>query len=267
MTKKYNQSITILAFCSALIDFLVTVPPEMIYPRDRIIHILISAVGFMFIAYLTDKINFYNKFFRITAFLLISVKIIFMVYRYSEYTRMLYGNSTWEIIFFTAAVFVMVQRINDNSIGQVGSFYIFANVLLFILLIVSAHRMKAINIYSLNNTFEFSAGKLFWFFDVFTISVMTENTKAKKSSQKQYIALSTAVFMIITVIQGLNIKGNLLYSLSPLQSLMQIFSGTTVKRYDYIFNLFFTFDYLGAIIMYSAALKKIYGLEGNVEKS
>ena len=248
-------------------DFLIAVPLEIFYPRDRIIHIIISALVFLLIACVINIINSDSLFFRITVFVLLSAKMIFLIYGFSEYFRMFYGNGNFGIVTLTIVIFVMIFKMNDKSLGQTGGFYIVSNFILITMLIMCAKRIDVINIHSTGKTFEFSADKLFLFFDVFTISAISSDKKTKFRIQKRYIVISSVVFIFISILQGLSIKGELLYSLSPLQSLIQIFSGNTVRRYDYIFNLFFTFNYFGAVIMYSAVLKKILNTEKYFENN
>ncbi|MBQ6928802.1 MAG: hypothetical protein IJN27_00645 [Oscillospiraceae bacterium] len=85
--------------------------------------------------------------------------------------------------------------------------------------------------------------------------------------QKNFLLAVLFAFTGITLLQGLCIKGNLLYSLSPLQALVQIFSGEVVKRYDYFFAVMFTVNYFGAIMLYVLAVIKLIDKEKAVEKN
>ncbi|MBQ5312511.1 MAG: hypothetical protein J6J58_04735 [Oscillospiraceae bacterium] len=63
--------------------------------------------------------------------------------------------------------------------------------------------------------------------------------------------------IVITILQGLCVSGNMLYSISPLQALPQIFFTETIKRYDYIFTIYYTFDYFAAVMLYTWSIKTL----------
>lgn len=266
MTKKYNKTIIILALCSVFTDFLINTPANIFYPRDRIIHIIISAVIFTVTAHMVNAVNFKIDILKFIAIVALTIRLICFVYKFSEYFRKFYGNNTANIIVFTIIVFVMVFKINKKNISQLGAFYIIANFMVLILFAADLKKVGIVNLYSVNADFNFNFSKLTIFFDIFTISIVSEDKISKWKNQKSFIFISTAVFAAITLFQGFCIKGDLLYSLSPLQSVLQILSGNTIKRYDYVFNLFFTFNYFGAIILYSIAVKKLVNTEKCIEK-
>lgn len=267
MTEKYTNTITILTFCSAFTDFLIITPADYLYPRDRIVHIMISSAIFLIVAQMINKIDFNKLFFKFTAVILLSARLVLLVVGYSGYFRIFYGNSTVGIAIFTALILFMAIRLRSENISLMGDFYISVNILMFVLLMFSLKNISASNICSVNSDFIFSLQKLFVFFDVFTISVALYDKNRKWQIQKRFVAVSTAVFILISFFQGFCIKGDMLYSISPLQSLLQIFSGNTVKRYDYIFNLFFAFNYFGAVILYSVTLKKLFKSEIQFENN
>ena len=267
MTEKYNQTIIILAFCSAFTDFLTNTPADAFYPRDRIIHTIISALIFMFVAYIINSINFERAVLQHISIIIFIIRLVFISYKFSSYFRMFYGNSTVGIVLFTIIVFIMVIGMNDNNISQIGGFYIIVNIIMLVLFIIFIDKADAVNIYTIDNEFNLSFEKIFVLFDVFTISVISENKMSKWKNQKKYIVLCVLAFAGIILVQGLCIKGELLYSLSPLQAVLQILSGKTVKRYDYLMNLFFIFNYFGAIVLYSTAVRKLLNAERYFEKN
>ena len=69
--------------------------------------------------------------------------------------------------------------------------------------------------------------------------------------------LYSAVFIVsIKLLQGLCIKGNMMYSITPLQSLFQIYSGNTIKRIDYYLAVVQSVNYFTTVSMYIAVIKK-----------
>ena len=74
-----------------------------------------------------------------------------------------------------------------------------------------------------------------------------------------------AVGVALTLLQGLAVKGNMMYSITPLQAISQIISGTTVRRFDYIITIFQSVNYFAAIIFYVWAIKIIFNRGEKVE--
>ncbi|MBQ6896032.1 MAG: hypothetical protein IJN69_02350 [Oscillospiraceae bacterium] len=69
----------------------------------------------------------------------------------------------------------------------------------------------------------------------------------------------------VTLLQGFAVKGNMMYSITPLQAISQIISGTTVRRFDYIITIFQSVNYFAAIIFYVWAIKNIFNRGEKVE--
>ena len=105
MINKYNKTIVVLAFCSAFTDFLIAVPVNELYPRDRIVHIIISSAIFVMIGHILNKIDFSENFLKNTAVLVLAARLVWLIYGFCEYFRIFYGNNTGGILFFTAVTF------------------------------------------------------------------------------------------------------------------------------------------------------------------
>ena len=112
------------------------------------------------------------------------------------------------------------------------------------------------NIYSNGTEVVFSLSKIYVFFDIFTLTVIVNSTKERVYVQKRYMLYSAVFIVAITLLQGLCIKGNMMYSITPLQSLFQIYSGNTIKRIDYYLAVVQSVNYFTTVSMYFAVIKK-----------
>lgn len=268
MSKTYNYSIIALSVCSALVDLWVISPDELFYTRDRILHLIISFVIALCVCFVLKNARFDTGVLKYTALVMIAFRIGWIVYNFIQYFHIFHGSNTIGIIIFTVIVFFTVWNFEKDKLQQMYVFFtVFNAAMLFLFLALSFKHLNVINLYSNELTFNFEPQKLFVFFDVVTISVLTEKGKNRINCHKKYLFISVMLMLLFTVVQGMCVKGNMLYSLSPLQALTQIFSTQTVKRFDYVFTVFNTLNYFGAVILYTSAVKYGFKREKNFEKN
>ena len=86
---------------------------------------------------------------------------------------------------------------------------------------------------------------------------MIDEKKQRTKTTGVYIISGVLFAFGITVLQGLCIRGNVLYNISPLQALIQVFSTKTIMRFDYIFTIWGTLVYFGAVMLYMWVIKNI----------
>lgn len=265
---KYNSGITMLAFCSAFTQFMMSEPDTAMFPKERICGIVISCLISFLLALIINIINFKINIFRYIALSMIFFRLVYMVYRYVQYYQTFYGSGSAGIILLTITVAALLIVYKNTAAAPIYDFFLISNILMiFALIIMSAGRLNAANIYSLYSINNDCLDTASVFFDVFTIAVFAADKKDRVYMQKNFLLAVLFAFTGITLLQGLCIKGNLLYSLSPLQALVQIFSGEVVKRYDYFFAVMFTVNYFGAIMLYVLAAIKLIDKEKAVEKN
>lgn len=251
MEKTQLNTITVLAFCSALLDFMLSDSNNAVFTRDRIIHILISAVIFFVLAWALNSVDFEKKHCRPLIIVLIFSRILFLMYKFMQYQSVFHSSDIISFILLTAVTAVFAIKLAKDNIGQLYGFFLLLNVLfLSITVILCAGRLNVANLYANDVGFRFSYDKLFCFFDVFTVAFAVPEGSERMYVQKRYIFVSSAVFAVIALLQGLCVNGNMMYSISPLQSLFQIFSGSTVKRFDFVLSIVQTINYFAVISMY-----------------
>lgn len=268
MEKRYNYSLIVLAFCSAFTDFLCVDYQNTIFPRDRIIHLIISFLIWSLIAYILCDLSVNNSLINIVFLILMLFRTAAVILRYIDYFRTFHGESIAAIIIFTALVAVMAFNLKKQKISQIYVFFALINLLLLaMILFLSKDKINIANMYSVDTAVEFAFYKLFIFFDVISLTILADSVKDRLYVQKRFLIISVVIFIVITVVQGLSAGGDLLYSLSPLQSLTQIFLGKTIKRFDFILSIFFTINYFGAVVLDFAVIRKIVYREKTVEKT
>lgn len=268
MTKRYNYSLVFLAFCGAFTDFLCLNNNLQIYPRDRMIHLFLSYAISIIAAYIAADISLDKLYLRIVLIIAIVLRCVLLFFNMSKYFQIFYGNNTITILIFTFISSILIWNFEKEKFSQTYSFFIIINILMFLLFaVLSFTKVNVVNLYSTNLEFNFSFSKLFLFFDILSLTALTNNASDRLYTIKNYLLLSLVVFQLITLFQGLCVGGNMLYSTTPLQSLIQVFSGKTVKRYDFIFTIFFLINYFAAFMLNIFALNVLVKKERIIEKN
>lgn len=259
MRKTDLYSVIILSFCSMLLDFMMTADIGAVYPRDRIIHIAISASAAFAVAMLLKNISFNATVVKITAAILIAVKMILTVRAFAEYFTVFHGSNTVGILLSAVMTSVIFSKFIYGKTHLLYSFFGMFNITLTIMIIVlSFSNLNIANIYSNSTQFVFAPEKLVAFFEIFTISLIVKDKSSRMYAQSRYIFLSAGFMAVVTLLQGLCVSGDMLYSVSPLHALAQTFYTPTVKRFDYILSIYYTLDFLGTAMLYTWAVKSIF---------
>lgn len=248
-TQVRNSAILIFAISSAFFSFATDSQSEIIYPRDRIFNILACAVINLAIVYLIRHLNFRENCWRIVAYGFIFYKLIINAIKFSEYFSVFHGINSDVIIFFTLVLIIVCIWLKETSIVQMSSFFIVINFVIFILFVtLSFDKINVINLYSTSTDIRLDINKFIFFDEIIIINLLFENSIKRIKYGVKFLLSTVSIIAFFTLLQGFCIKGNVLYSILPLQSLMQIFSGNTIKRYDYILSLLQSFNYYAAII-------------------
>lgn len=258
MEKNQVNNIVALSFCTTIFCFAICGQTETVFPRDRIIHILLSAfIGAVFI-YAAQYTDFHNPYLKYLAAVAVTARMFYLMLGFSNYFHIFHGSNTMAIIIFTAVTAVMTFYISDDKSGNIHIFFLLFNIVFITLMLLFAcPKINVSNIYANETSFSFEFSKLYMFFDLFTILIIVPKGKSRVNGQKKYLLYSVMFMSAATLLQGLCVRGNMMYSISPLQALFQIFSGNTIKRVDYIFAMLQTVNYFAAVILYSIAVKNV----------
>ncbi|MBE6878418.1 MAG: hypothetical protein E7488_04555 [Ruminococcaceae bacterium] len=262
MKKTQVNNYIMLSLCSTILHFMLLPQTDMIFPRDRIIHVLISYVLFFILIHALQYADFSKGVLKYIITLTLAVRSVYIVHAFVRYFQTFYGSNTFAIIIFSITVAAMVYDLNDIKISNMYGFFLVLNIFMMIAIFaLSIYKLNVANIYANNTDFSFSISKTYLFFDVISLAIVIPRGKGRLYAQKRYLSVSLIFVVIVTLIQGFCVRGNMLYSIPPLQSLFQIYSGNTIKRFDYYFAVIQTINYFAAIILYTNAIKKIYVVE------
>lgn len=258
MKKTELYCLITLSFASGFIDFFTISAVEIIFPRDRILHIIISLLIALIAVFAFQYVDFSNTLLKMAVGVLILYRGAILFIKMIQYYQTFHGSNTVGIAVFSFLTAVLFYKFLSEKTHQLYTFFVSMNIILLIIVfILSIDNINAMHVYANSLSFDFSYHKLFVFFDIITIAVIAESKNDRKYAQVRYLLASAVVFIAITLLQGMCVGGNMLYSISPLQSLMQVFTGDTVKRYDYILTIYQTMNYFAAVMLYTWAIKSI----------
>ena len=248
--KTDKTAINLLFFTYAFFSFTINMPEVKMTASDWIRQIgLYCVIYIVFVLFAADNRKFKpltNLLILIYIISLISIQTLNMWNYMKIYHGQTSANSTILLTFFTI---LLLSFIKDSRIAQLY-FLLFAGVVLLmvILFILNVGKISSYNLYtqSQNNQIVFD-GTLFDYIVPYIASIKSTGRKAKSTAVFSLIFTNLA-FIIITISAFMTIKGNLLYSLSPLQMLFQVSSTSLIRNFDALFNYLVYFSYFGALV-------------------
>ena len=259
MGKTQINCLITLSVCSTIVDFMVMNKTEIVFPRDRVVHIFISVlIADIFICFFRN-IDFSKGIIGYISVAALICKMFYTMCAFIRYFHIFHGSNIVAVLIFTVISIMFSYKSDILRIGQIYGLFMLFNILLAVMIIVlGADKFNAANIYANDQKVIFSVSKLYMFLDFFALAVIIPKGKIRVYVQKKYLWVSAGFIIFTIVFQGLSVNGNVMYSISPLQGLFQIYSGNTIKRFDYYLAIIQTINYFAAVILYTEALKKTY---------
>lgn len=268
MVKSNANCVVALAVCGAFTQFLISENNFEFFPRDRVINIFVSLAVFTVISYILSEIQFDNNAVKLLILGYFIWRIFITTVIFANFFTVFYGANALGIYILTATVFVLAYRPQQGKICGIYMFFVVINIIMVLMItLLSADKINTMNIYANDVGFKFSLKKMTIWPELLPVAFIIPKGKLRLKSQQKYLYITAAFFVFITLLQGLCVRGNMLYSLTPLQSLMQIFSSDTVKRFDYLLAVFYSINFMGGIMLYTIAIKCIFSKENVSEGS
>ena len=173
MTKTQINCLIILALCSTIMDYMISGKTEIVYPRDRFVHIIISVLITLLFIYLFGNIDFSKGLYIYIASFLLTGKTVYTMYNFIQYFHMFHGSNISSLVMFTGLTILMAYKSELKRISHMQTFFIICNaVLILMIIILGKDKLNAANIYSNNINIRLSFSKLYVFFETFTLAVI-----------------------------------------------------------------------------------------------
>lgn len=257
MIKNINY-IFILSFCFSLYSFAVYIPVTNISVKEWIIILLFSGIFETILVFIgntgTDSNQLSNFFLLLYLMLILSKQIYSMCNYINMYHGRLSGVSTIIIGIGTILICLYLDK------GQIRllSYPMFTMIIIMLLLcfFLNIKKLNVFNIYTNITEYKYSNENLNIFNYVLPMLICLNYLKIKsKKKVVCFIAVQKTALFLITLFSFLCVKGNILYSLSPMQILFQISSTSFIRNYDAFYNFFLFFGYFSSLILVMLAYK------------
>ncbi|MEG2192878.1 MAG: hypothetical protein RRX95_06350 [Oscillospiraceae bacterium] len=177
-----------------------------------------------------------------------------------RYSRLMHSKSAalTNLIITVVVIIYLVNFYDSHSAQMALPLFFIISIMFVMILILNGEKLNAVNIYSQNQEITIGYCDVTMFDYLIPLSIiLKDKPKQAKSKTIKFIIFSTLFFIVVTIFNGMCLEGNILYSLTPLQSIFQFTDSSLIKRYDHIFTLFIYFGYFGALIVLIAAYNHI----------
>ena len=260
MRNNKTASFLSLACCWSVFSFATVIPNQFIFTKQWVATIVLLGILNCFVVSLV----FNSKVPKpLTMCLLIGVFIFNFakaMYALGKYVEVFHSRNISITLFITTGI-ILIYLVNfyDSHFAQ-GAVPLFCGIVLMILLVLllNISKASAVNIYSHNPKYSINLYDITFFDWIIPVSIILKE-KGEKAKPHVYktIFLICGVFIVVAIMQGLCIRGNSLYSLSPLQALFQISTSKLIKRYTYIYTLLLYMGYFASLMITVSAFNHL----------
>lgn len=245
-----------LGFCWAVFSFAVAVPPAQTHLKAWIVSLFLN--GIIYIIYtllLFEKVN--NK--PLVNFLLI-IYILFLTskqfVRLSEYARLFHGQTLvlTNIVITVLLILYLINFFVGHSVRTAAPLLFMVVIMLFMTVVLNAEKIRPSNLYVRIGAYNLGYYNVTLFDYIIPLYIILKEHPF--TNKKKTVKLIITVFFTLSGLSVLAfscIKGNLLYSISPLQILFQTASSNLIESYDYLFTFFVYFGYFSALVILMTA--------------
>jgi len=258
--KSENMNKYLLLFCYVFFSFAVAMPEVPMNVYDWIRRIAVSSAVLITLIIVFFEQRVLNKYVSIIIgifLFLLTARRINNMYSYMQlYHQQIYYYSDYIVIAFAV---IMMYSIKEKRIYQLSlPFVSITAILIMLLIVLNYNKFNPSSLY-----LEYSSVKTGLFsvtlFDYIIPMYLLFSTGNKKIRSKgiAFVFITDFILIIIIIFIFGCIKGDLLYSLSPLQIIFQISGTEQMKNYDAIFNILLYFSFFSSVAVNIAAYKNI----------
>lgn len=252
-------SINILFFTYAFFCFTVSLPQSSANCLDWIRYIVLNgALYLIYTALLAD-----NKNFKPLADFILLLYIIFLISAQAvkiwRYIKIYHGQtSAFSAVIITIFTLIILSVIEKEHIIQL-SMPLFSAVIILLLtvMLLNIDKFNGLNLYANKSINPFSENITLFDCAVPYIITVKKIGKNTKKTAVFTIICTTIAIILITIFCFMSVRGNLLYSLSPLQMVFQISSTTLIRNFDALYNLYVFFSYFRSLALLFVSYKTI----------
>ncbi len=258
--KNKDFYVYITAFVYILFSYAVILPPGVMTLDNWIITLALNFT----VTVLTALITVNNRKILPLADLILLIYILFLISRtiagMNSYMKVYHRQSpVWVNIVITTVLIIILCRYKSVETEKLAMpVCVLALFILVMIVFLNIFKANPANLYSNNNISEAERYNVTMFDFIIPMAVILNyRNSANRKRTLSFIFLTGFTLISVTIFIFSCIKGNLLYSISPLQMAFQISSGTQISNFDAYYSFFLWFCYFGSIILLMEAWRCI----------
>ncbi len=259
MPKIKSNALVYLCFCYSIFSFATTILDKTIYTKEWIVYIIINSALTLIVSILLINIKEYNFFQDLILVSFIIFSITKHIKNFSEYINITHNDySLFNILFLSGIVIIYLFSFHSESLRRISP--IVFNMIIFMLIITFAlniNKIVAVNIYTQPQNYYLSLRYIQVFDWVIPLCILYDEKKEDKKKIFTFIIINALALITISILTGLILRGDILYSLSPLHSLFTISKGVIIQRYDYLFTVFLIIAFFCVLLLNIGSVNKI----------
>ncbi|MBQ3008846.1 MAG: hypothetical protein IJD80_04570, partial [Oscillospiraceae bacterium] len=173
----------------------------------------------------------------------------------------IYHRQSSDLWNFTAT-FILLFVLSSLPNIRINKLALPVSLLVFILvaraIVLNIKKVNPINLYSTRILGKAGDYNITLFDYIIPLNIICrDNLSCSRKNVISFIILQFFTEIMLSIYAFSCLKGNLLYSISPLQMLFRISNGVLIDNFDAIFNLLLYFAYFSAIIVLMYAYNRI----------
>lgn len=256
--KTKAASLNSMVLCYAFLSFAVLIPNEKMNIINWITSLAFNTAIYTVYSLFLIK----NSTLKPLASLIILIYLIYIlsarIRTIYQYLKLYHGNNSAAHILFITLLFILIIVADKNlQIYKMAPIFVCAIILFAaILLIINFKNINAYNLYFHKKSEIIEINNVTLFDYIIPMAVIANSIEGYKKYQAIYtVNLISYVLIILIFISFSVFKGDLLYSLSPLQCIIQVSQTNLINNYDAMFNFLICFIYFGSILLILWAYK------------
>ncbi len=260
MIKSKQNSLFYLCFSYSIFDFATTILKSEIYTFEWVVSVLISTILSLIIANII-RINLNeNKMLDIVLITYSFKVIISYIFRFSNYIEKTHSqNSILSLFFLTGIIMIYLFKFHKESIDRISPILLFITlVMLLMVFLLNYNKIQTVNLYTQEKNLLLNTNAIKIYEWIIPLIFLYKKEKNNDFKINKFIIFNGFLLVFISVFSGLAIRGDVLYSYSPLHSLFLVTRGVTIQRFDYVLTIFLVVCFFSMILLNIALINKIY---------
>lgn len=252
-------AINLLFFIYALYSFAVSMPSARSDCYNWIKYLAVRTVIYIIFTVFTLNTGKYKPIVNLILLIYILFLLSVQIFKMYSYMKIYHGQTTaLPVLFISGFTIILLSELTEQNLKQLHlPLCVVALMMIITVLILNTDKMNRFNLFDkqLNKTSNFDI-TMFDYLVPYFIVIRTTGNKIKKSAITTILGIVTSL-TLITIFAFMTIRGDLLYSLSPLQIVFRMSSTELIRNFDALYNYFVLFLYFGALVALILSYKSV----------